>query len=149
MTMMKMLAAGAGIAALGLAAPAAAQYPYGYAQPYGYANSYVYNSAQLATQQCTAAVQHRLSTRTGIGGIVGAMLGVSSPSGRVMGVTEVTPRRSTVRVRGLATSGRSYGYGPYGVGAYGALGYSYQPDLSFKCDVDYRGRIVDLDIYRR
>jgi len=40
------------------------------------------------------------------------------------------------------------GYGAYGVGAYGALGYG-QPDLSFKCDVDYRGYVRDVDINRR
>jgi hypothetical protein len=56
-------------------------------------------------------------------------------------------------VRGLASSGRyAYnGYGPYGVGAYGALGYGYAnaADLSFKCDVDFRGYVRDVDIYRR
>jgi hypothetical protein len=41
------------------------------------------------------------------------------------------------------------GYGAYGVGAYGALGYAYQPDLRFRCDVDYRGYVRDVDIDRR
>jgi len=83
-------------------------------------------------------------------GIVGALLGANTmSSGRVLAVTQVVPRGSTVRVRGLATSGRSTGYGPYGVGAYGALGYASQPDLSFKCDVDYRGYVRDIDINRR
>jgi hypothetical protein len=41
------------------------------------------------------------------------------------------------------------GYGPYGVGAYGALGYASQPDLSFSCTVDYRGYVRDVDINRR
>jgi len=42
-------------------------------------------------------------------------------------------------------------YGPYGMGAYGALGYnSYQgADLSFKCNVDYRGYVRNVDINRR
>ena len=139
----KLIAAGAGIAAFAAAAPAAAQYGYPYAaNPYGYG----YDMTQYAAQRCAAAVQNRLSTRTGVQGIFGAMLGANT-SGRVLSVTQVNPRRSTVRVRGLASSGRAYGYGPYGVGAYGALGY--QADLSFKCDVDYRGRITDLDINRR
>ena len=167
MTMMtKMLAAGAGVAAIVAAAPAAAQYGvpygYGYAQsPYAqqrgysaYGNPYAYNQTQMATQRCAAAVQSRLANRGqsgGLAGIVGAVLGVGQPmaaQGRVVQLTQVTPRSNTVRVRGLASSGRSMGYGPYGVGAYGAAGYAHQPDLSFKCDVDYRGRIRDIDINR-
>jgi hypothetical protein len=144
MTMMKILAGAAGIAALATAAPATAQFGY----PYGYANPYAYNATAMASQRCAAAVQNRLSRRTGTSGIFGALLGVNS-TGRVLSVTQVVPRRSSVRVHGLATSGRMAGYGPYGVGAYGALGYAYQPDLSFRCDVDYRGFIRDVDIFRR
>ena len=42
-------------------------------------------------------------------------------------------------------------YGPYGVGAYGALGYGANAaaDLSFRCGVDYRGYVRDVDINRR
>ena len=69
--------------------------------------------------------------------------------GKTLQVTRVNPRRSTVRVRGLASSGANYGYGPYGVGAYGAVGYGYAPDLSFRCDVDYRGYVRNVDIDRR
>ncbi|MBA3512251.1 hypothetical protein [Sphingomonas sp.] len=152
MTMMKLLAGAAGLAALATAAPATAQW--GYAQPQGYAYGYnnMHNITSVAAQRCSAAVQHRLSRQTtsGVGGIVGALLGVNTaPAGRVLAVTQAIPRRSTVRVRGLATSGRSAGYGPYGAGAYGGLGYAYQPDLSFSCDVDYRGFVRDVDINRR
>ena len=152
MTMMKLLAGAAGLAALATAAPATAQW--GYAYPQGYAQGYNYqnNMVAMATQRCSAAVQHRLSRQTtaGVGGIVGALLGVNTaPAGRVLAVTQVVPRQSTVRVRGLATSGRSMGYGQYGVGAYGAAGYQYQPDLSFRCDVDYRGYVRDVNINRR
>src|SRR5919112_308033 len=144
-TITKFLAVGAGFAALATAAPAAAQYyPYGYGA-YGMNTGY-------AAQQCTSAVQSRLYNRSGIGGVLGALLGANTYStARVLNVTQVIPRGSTIRVRGLATSGRyaSSGYGPYGVGAYGALGYGYQPDLSFRCDVDYRGFIRDIDIDRR
>lgn len=154
MAMMKILAGATGLAALAAATPAAAQYgytPYGYANPYAYANPYTANATTMASQRCSAAVQNRLSRRTssGLGGIVGALLGANSYSGRVLSVTQVVPRSSTVRVRGLASSGARSGYGPYGVGAYGALGYAYQPDLSFKCDVDYRGYVRDVDIMRR
>ena len=103
----------------------------------------------MAAQRCAAAVQNRLSTRTGLTGILGALLGARSSGGRVLQVTRVNPNRSTVTVRGLASSGVSYGYGPYGAGAYGAAGYAYRPDLSFRCRVDYRGYIRDVDIDRR
>ncbi len=162
MTMMKtMIVGGAALAALASAAPSAAQYGYGYANPYantnqyGYANTnqYGYNNnvTAVAAQRCSAAVQNRLVRRTGngIGGIVGALLGAQSSSGRVLSITQVTPNRNSVRVRGLATSGRQAGYGAYGVGAYGAAGYGYQPDLSFRCDVDYRGYVRNVDINRR
>ena len=156
MTMMKkILAGGVGLAAMAAAAPAAAQYyPYYAPSQYGY-NGYNYgygyaNSTALASQQCTAAVQARLNNRTSISEILGSVLGYNT-SGRVVSITQVTPRSNTVRVRGLASSGRmAYnGYGPYGVGAYGALGYAYQPDLSFSCSVDYRGYMRDVDINRR
>ncbi len=146
MTMKTILAGAAGFAAMATAAPAAAQYAY--ASPYAYANPYAASATTMATQRCSAAVQHRLSRSTGVSGIVGALLGANT-TGRVLSITQVVPRRSVVRVRGLATSGRSAGYGPYGVGAYGALAYGYAPDLSFKCDVDYRGYVRDVDILRR
>jgi hypothetical protein len=157
--MTKILAGTAGLAAIAAAAPASAQYypNYGYSQPYGYNNGYSgygYNTTANATQRCTAAVQARLNNRYGANGIqaiLGAVLGANTPAGRVLSVTSVNPNRSTVRVRGLATSGRvAYNnYGPYGVGAYGSAAYAYQPDLSFKCDVDYRGYVRDVDINRR
>ena len=159
-TMTKLLAGGAAFAALAAAAPARAQYPYGYnpyaQSPYAqspYAYGYGYNNqaylTQVATQRCTAAVQSRLQTRTGLTGVVAALLGAPQVQARVVSVTQVTPRRSTIRVRGLAASGRSAAYSPWGMGAYGAAGYAYQPDLSYKCDVDYRGYIRDVDINRR
>jgi len=142
--MMKMLAGGAGLAALAGAAPAAAQY-YQYGSGYGYG----YNSTQAAASRCTSAVQARLNNR-GSTGILGSLFGLNTAmNGRVLSVNRVVPRRSTVRVTGLATSGRYASYSPYGIGAYGALGYSYQPDLRFRCDVDYRGYVRDVDIMRR
>jgi len=150
----KMFAGGLGLAAIAAAAPAAAQYPYRYTNPYAYTNpygAYGVNTA-AASSRCTAAVQNRLYNRSSIGGILGAILG-SNTTGRVVAVTQVTPTRSGVRVRGLASSGRyAYNsYGPYGVGAYGSLGYGYNQaaDLSFKCDVDYRGYVRDVDLNRR
>jgi hypothetical protein len=146
-TFTKILAGSAGLAALATAAPAAAQY---YGAPYGNAYGYNNNVTNMAAQRCAAAVQSRLHSRTNAGGLLGAILGVNTAtSGRVLNVTQVTPRRNNVVVRGLATSGRNMGYGQYGYGAYGAAGYAYQPDLSFRCSVDYNGYIRDVDVNRR
>ena len=152
----KIFAGAAGVAALATAVPAAAQYySYAprYASPYGapYGNAYGYNAnvTNMAAQQCAAAVQSRLNTRVGMTGILGAVLGARTTGGRVLQVTQINPNRRSVTVRGLATSGRAYAYSPYGYGAYGATGYNYRPDLSFRCSVDYRGYIRDVDINRR
>ena len=89
MTMMsKILVGGAGLAALAAAAPSAAQYRYGYAQPYGYGYGQQYGygyrtNTNVAAQQCTAAVQNRLYTRNGLGGILGSLVGSYGSSGRV------------------------------------------------------------------
>ena len=149
------LAGGAGLAALAAAAPASAQYyPYGYSQ-YGYNQyGYVGVNSNIAAQQCSAAVQNRLYNRTSLGSILGSLVGVPMNNGRVLSVTSATPNRyGGMRVRGLASSGRyAYNnYSPYGYGAYGALGYGYanQADLSFRCDVDARGYVRNVDINRR
>lgn len=155
--LMKILTAGAGLAAIAAAAPATAQYQYGYPQ-YGYSqygNAYShynnrYARAQMAASQCTAAVQARLNNQRGLQGILGSVLGVPATQARVLAVSSVTPSRSRVRVRGLASSGRMAS-NPYGYGYYGALGYNYAnaADLSFRCDVDYRGRVRNIDFNRR
>jgi hypothetical protein len=145
-SLMKMLAGGAGLAALATAAPATAQYypQYGYNYGYGYGAM----STQTAASQCTAAVQNRLYTRTGLSGLVGSLFGLSGTSARVLSVTEARPLRTHIRVRGIATSGRQQ-YSPYGYGYYGALGAGYAPDLQFRCNVDYNGYVRSVDIRRR
>ena len=161
--MTKLLAGAAGLAAFAATAPANAQYygnpGYSYGAPYGnaygaYGNAYGYGmNTNAAAQQCTAAVQQRLYNRTSIGGILGAVLGANT-TGQVLSITQVAPRNDgMIRVRGLASSGRhAYNnYGPYGVGAYGALGYGANnaADLSFRCDVAPNGQIYNVDIHRR
>jgi hypothetical protein len=148
----KLLAGGAGLAALATAVPASAQ-NYPYANTYGYGYNYGYGAyggmnTQAAASQCTAAVQNRLYSRTGLSGIIGSLFGMSGTSARVLGVTSINPNRYSIRVKGLATSGR-YAYNPYGSGYYGALGAGYQPDLQFRCDVDYNGYVRNVDIRRR
>jgi len=154
--MTKLLAGAAGLSAFAATAPANAQYygnpGYSYGAPYGNAYGYGMNT-NVAAQQCTAAVQQRLYNRTSISGILGAVLGANT-TGQVLSITQVSPRNDgMIRVRGLASSGRhAYNnYGPYGVGAYGALGYgaNNSADLSFRCDVTPNGQIYNVDIHRR
>ena len=146
--MIKSLAFGAGAAALAAATPAAAQYY----QPYGNAYGYNNNVTNVAAQRCAAAVQQRLSYRGSSGGILGQLFGVRSyNNARVLSVTQVNPNRNTIRVRGVASSGRMAYNNPYGAGYYGMLGSNYASaaDLSFRCSVDYRGNVRDVDINRR
>ena len=147
-----LLAGGVAAAALMTAAPAAAQYYPSYGYPgygYGYGGgnvvgqvlnqvlgggSYGYNNysnSQVAVNQCMGAVQQRLSGYNGYGAY-GGSYGYSN--GRVLGVSRVEPRSNGgLTVRGVATSGR-YGYG------------NVAPDLTWKCKVDYRGFISDVDV---
>jgi hypothetical protein len=144
--MIKTLALGAGFAALAAVTPANAQYY----PPYGNAYGYHANVTDIAAQRCAAAVQNRLSMR-GSTGILGTLFGARSyNNARVLSVTRVVPREQSVSVRGIASSGR-LAYNPYGVGAYGMLGSNYgaAADLNFRCTVDYRGFVRDVDINRR
>lgn len=136
----KLLAGGAGLAALATAMPASARYYPSY--PY-----YGGPNTAMATQQCTTAVQNRLYASRGIGGVVGSLFGVYGAQPRIVSITRVTTSGSRIHVRGLASSGSSYS--PYGYGYYGALGYAYRPDLAFTCSVDYYGRVRDVNVYRR
>jgi hypothetical protein len=134
---------------------------------------------QMAVSQCSAAVQSRLAQRYGGGynqyNPYGGGYNQYNPyannaysNARVLSITQVEPRSSsTLRVRGFASSGRTAAYNPYGnpYGGYGGYaGQGYNPyggyaqggynnaasaDLTFKCDIDYRGYIRDIDINRR
>lgn len=129
MTMVKIFGRGIALAAIAGAVPAAAQYN---------ADSPVGAQAQLAAQQCSAAVEAELKTRD-----YGA---VSAPgTARVLTVTRADAEKRFVRVRGTATSGV-----PTTLGAVGTLGAAVAPtaDLTYKCRIDYRGRVLELDIDR-
>jgi hypothetical protein len=127
------LAGGIGLAAIAAAAPAAAQYYPGYGNPYG-GNNYGANS-QAAVNQCTAAVQQRLSGYNyGYNGY-----GYGGRGGRVLGVSRIEPRPNGVLVRGVANSGR---YGNYGYGTQSPV------DLTWRCRVDFRGFVSDVSINR-
>jgi hypothetical protein len=129
MTMARILIGGVGLAIVAGTVPAAAQY--NAASPVG-------AQAQLAAQQCSAAVEARLKTH--------AYGAISAPgTAGVVTVTRADAHKRFVRVRGTATSGI-----PTTIGAVGTLGAAHAPaaDLTFKCRIDYRGRILELDIDR-
>jgi hypothetical protein len=127
MTMVKILAGSIGLAAIAGAAPAQVN-----------PDSPVGAQAQMAAQQCSAAVESELKTRD-----YGA---VSAPgTARVLTITRADAEKRFVRVRGTATSGV-----PTIAGTVGALASAQTPtaDLRFKCRIDYRGRVLELDIDR-
>ena len=154
------LAGGVAVAALASAAPAAAQYypTPGYGYPgnvvgnvinqvlgggYGYNgyNGYNYGmNSQAAVDRCAAAVTQRINGQYGGYAPYGGY-GYNQPyaaSARVVGITSVERRSNNkLRVRGVATSG-----------TYGGYGYNGQPNISFKCNIDYRGYISDIDLDR-
>ena len=167
------LAGGAGLAALVSAAPAAAQY---YPQPgYGYGNNvvgqvlgqilnpyggnYRYGgNDNMLVDRCAGAVAQRINYQYGGYNQYGYNRGYGQPYGygynqynqgygnaRVLGITRVERRNNGLRVRGVATAGMGYGYGnPYG----GYNQYNQAGEFTFKCNIDYRGRITDIDLDR-
>jgi hypothetical protein len=158
--MVKFLAGGIAAAALASAAPAAAQYYPGYqgygGNPVGQIINQVFgggygggyggygNNQQALINQCTAAVQQRLSGgyngygyNNGYGGGYGG--------GRVLGVSRIEPRSNGgLTVRGIASSGRYAGGYGYGSG----YGGQATPDLVWKCKTDYRGYVTGIDVNR-
>lgn len=174
----KILTSGVGIAALvGAAAPAAAQYPgypgYGYGSGGGLGaviesilggQRYAYGADNsMLVNQCVAAVTNQIERSYAYNrygpygqGAYGAYgYGYAGSNARVLGITDVDRRSNRLRVRGIATANAQAA--PYGYdrrydnryGNYGRYGYA-QPtaELSFKCDIDYRGRIRDIDLDR-
>jgi opacity protein-like surface antigen len=159
----------AAVLAGGLAAPAAAQvyvqpypqtYPPGYGGQYGYpgyggnygygnqgvigniidgliGNRYQVNDRQAVRQCAYAAVQRAESQyRPYFGGQPYAYQGYNGYV-RVTAITDVQRRNNgRVRVRGLLDTAR---------GGYGRGGGA---DLSFRCDVDYSGRVYNIDLNR-
>ncbi len=122
--------------------------PNAFNNQYGYNNN-AYNRTSMAQQQCSSAVQARLQNRSGLSRTVDALLGRRGTP-RVSTITQTRVARSgAIKVKGLANS--SSNYGPYGIGAYGAVGYNYaqNPDLEFRCTVDAYNRVTDVDIRKR
>ena len=118
-------------------------------------------------ERCIAAVNNRIArqhagnrygSRYGsrYGAPYGGAHGYNPSNARVLGITEVDQRRNGLRVRGIATAG-AYAAAPYGApyaAPYGApygQAYGYQQpqgELTFRCNIDFRGRILDVDVDR-
>jgi hypothetical protein len=135
-------------------APGYPQPGYGYNQPDGESaigaivdsligNRYGVNDRQ-AIRQCAWAAVQRAQGQYGAYPYPGqGYRNGYNRFARVTAITDVQRRMRGIRVRGLLDTGM-YGRPPYG-GGYGG------GDLSFRCDVDYRGYVSDvrIDRYRR
>ena len=144
------------------------------AQRYGQ-GAYGYANDRAMIDRCAVAVEQRINRDYGYryGSPYGQPYGgygynQYQGGARVLGITRVERRSSsTTRVRGVATAhaqvagqyGNQYGgysqpYGgynqPYGGynQPYGQYGYNQPAELTFKCDIDYRGYIRDIDVDR-
>ena len=185
--MSKIFIGAAGLTAAGtIALPAAAQQPYPYANQnsgvvgaiinsvtgggYGQYPQGNYGYGQVneraAVSMCAAAAEQRIGA--GYGGQQGYGYnngyqqgygnGHNGQGARVLGITNVERRRNGgLKVSGVASSGRGYGYGNQG---YNNQGYSYgnngqrayganqTADLRFTCRVSTRGQVSDVNITR-
>ena len=141
------------------------------AQRYGQ-GAYGYANDQALIGRCAAAVEQRINRDYGYryGSQYGAPYGqgygynqYAQGGARVLGITRVERRSSsTTRVRGTATAMGNVGYNQYGspyggyqqpYGGYGQpyggqYGYAQAGEISFKCDIDYRGYVRDIDVER-
>lgn len=159
------LAGGAGIAALAVSAPASAQYYPGYGSPYGgnvvgqvlgqilggYGHNGYGADSRMMVDRCAAAVTDRINRQyggyAGYGGGYGGYGYNQSYAGgaRVVQITSVERKSgSKLRIRGIAQTNMGGGYGGYGYNQ----GYAGGGQLAFKCNIDYRGYISDIDLDR-
>jgi hypothetical protein len=142
------------------------RYPYG---NYGYNQYGNQGNQSAAIDQCARAVQQRLSGgygayygnrgygygNQGYGGYNQGYGGYNQGygynqgnGGSVQGVTKVERKSYGLKVWGVASSGYR-GYNGYNQNGYGNYGYSAGADLKWDCEVNYDGRIRDIDINRR
>jgi len=169
----KILTGMAGLAMVaGAAAPAAAQYQYGYPNSgygYGYPNSgnvvgqvinqvlgggaygqYGTGNSRVAVDQCARAAVARVNGSYGAYGNSRYGYGYNGYNNagvaRVVAITRVEQRSNGLRVRGVIDAAGGYGNQGYG---YGNYGYARGQQLDFKCTVDYRGYVRDVDLDRR
>jgi hypothetical protein len=124
------------------------RYPQG---NYGYGQT----SQRAAVDMCAAAAEQRISGnyrgQPGYGYNNG-YANYGYQQGHVLGITNVERRNNgSLRVSGLANSGRAYGYNNQGYynGYNGQNAYANQAaDLRFTCKVSTRGQVTDVNINR-
>ena len=137
------------------------QYPqgaYGYGQypqgNYGYGQT----SQRAAVGMCAAAAEQRITGNYRGNGYYngyannGYQQGYANgyaAQGHVLGITNVERRNNgSLKVSGVANSGRGYGYGNQGY-YNGQNAYANQAaDLRFSCKVSTRGQVTDVNINR-
>jgi hypothetical protein len=142
------------------------QYPqgaYGYGQypqgNYGYGQT----NQRAAVGMCAAAAEQRISgdyRQPGYGynnGYAnngyqpGYANGYNGQGDRVIGITNVERRgNGGLKVSGVASSGRAYGYGNQGYNGYNGqyANANQAADLRFSCNVNTRGQVSDVNISR-
>lgn len=124
------------------------QQGYGYPQQ-GYGQyGYGQNSQQVQIAQCSRAAEQRVNGSYGNNGYGNNGYNGYNQAGqaRVVGITRVEQRSNGLRVRGILQT--DAGYDAYGNNGYGNGAYGAQQQLTFKCNVDYRGRVSSVDIGR-
>ena len=154
----KILTGVAGLALVaGAASPAAAQYYPGGGNVVGQVlgqilgggayGQYGAGNSRVAVDQCARAAMARVSGG-GYAGYGAYNRGYGYGAGaRVVAITRVEQRSNGLRVRGVLETGGAYGNRGYGYGNYGYANAGQQ--LDFKCTVDYRGYVRDVDLDRR
>ena len=143
-------------------------YPQQYGQPYqgyGYNQGYAQNPVQqiidsllgnrynvsdrTAVSQCASAAMAQASAQYGGGynSAYGNAYNRGYSNLRVTSISDVQRRNNGLRVSGLMSSGYGGQYGSqYG---YQNRGYGYGQQLSFRCNVDYRGAVTNIRIRQR
>ena len=102
-----------------------------------------------AVRQCASAATSQASAQyRGNGYNQGYGGGYNNGAMRVTSITSVERRNNGLRVSGLMSSG---GYNRYNNQAYNNRGYGYAnqgygQQLSFRCNVDYRGAVTGLRV---
>jgi len=114
-------------------------------------NRYSVTDRQAVSQCASAAVAQAQSQYRGYGQNYngynrgygqGYAQGYAMPAMRVSAITDVQRRSSGLRVKGVISSGYA-GYHGNGGYAYQNQGYA-RGDLSFRCNVDYRGAVSNV-----